>query len=84
LQEVSGTLLIIKDKINIIMEIKRKNKLSKYPFGRTEIAGTFEIDKADVPSMKTALKAFNARHGENMVIDYYESQPGRVLVTRIA
>ena len=66
------------------MEIKRKNKLSKYPFGRTEIAGTFEIDKADVPSMKTALKAFNARHGENMVIDYYESQPGRVLVTRIA
>lgn len=65
------------------METTRKNKMSKYPFGRTDIDGTFEIDKSDVPSMKTALKAFNNRHGESLAIDYYESQPGRVLVTRI-
>jgi hypothetical protein len=64
--------------------IKRKNKISKYPFNRTAVNGSFEIEKSDLSSMKIALKAFNTRHSENLQIDYYESKPGLVRVTRIA
>lgn len=62
----------------------RKNKLSKYPFARIAIEGTFEIDKSDLSSMKIALSAYNERHGENVEIDYAENEPGRILVKRTA
>jgi hypothetical protein len=62
---------------------KRKNKLSKYPFARTKIGGTFEIDKSDVQSMKIAMKAYNKRHGEDFDIDYEATASGAILVTRI-
>lgn len=63
---------------------KRKNKLSKYPFARTDLGETFEIDKADLSSMKISLTAYNIRQSENISIDYTEITPGRILVTRTA
>lgn len=62
----------------------RKNKLSKYPFARIEVDGTFEIDKTNLSSMKIALGAYNTRHDEHIAIDYAENEPGRILVKRIA
>jgi len=66
------------------MIAKRKNKLSKYPFARLSVDETFEIDKADLSSMKIALGAYNVRHDEALTIDYAENEPGRILVKRIA
>lgn len=66
------------------MIAKRKNKLSKYPFARIEVDGTFEIDKTNLSSMKIALGAYNIRHDEHIEIDYSEHEPGRILVKRTA
>ena len=66
------------------MQEKRKNRISKYPFGRKDIGETFEVDRTDVASMKVALKAYNIRHDESIDIDYAIQDNGRVLVTRIS